>query len=137
MTHQYKSISLDPNTQGFYEDARMHLAGIRNEVAVEQILKDNGVDFEVGTAEDDALGGDFIINGKRIDIKSSLFTAKLRKASKIEKGHDDSGIVWSRIEFEDFEGKLTLSDRVKKRVSKYLIPKINEAAGTNYEALAS
>jgi hypothetical protein len=137
MTQEYKSISGASNVRGFYDAARMSIAGMRSEVAVEEILEENGVDFTQGTLEDDARGGDFIINDTRIDIKAGRFNTTMSQLKATEGGYSHEQIVWSRIEFEDFEGNLRLSTQVKKRVAKYLIPSINQAAGTDYQAIAS
>lgn len=70
MTTMYRK-SHGSSPEAFKNEARSTLIGMRNELAVEQALIASGIEYEQGTDEDDAKGGDIIVNGVRIDIKSS------------------------------------------------------------------
>jgi hypothetical protein len=84
--------------------AKSALNGVRNEMAFEQILLANGIDYMQGTPEEDAMGGDFIIDGVPIDVKASLH--KVEKTRR--RARDPHRIIWSHITQEDFDGGLTL-----------------------------
>lgn len=135
ITNQYTSIQAADNVK-FQEAIRQRMVGIRDELAVEQILIENGIDFELGSEEDEEVGGDFIINDVRIDIKSSQHAAV--RAKQIASAHDDDPdrFIWSQIESKDYRGKLTLPPSATKRVAENLIPLINTAANTNYQLAA-
>lgn len=136
MTQQYSLMTQQNDTRAFHEIARSTITGMRNEIATEMILIQNGVDFEQGTTEDDARGGDFIINGVPVDIKASRGTAEIAQQKAMQRGYDSSGIVWSHIEFEDFNGNLSLDPAIEKAVAKKLIPDINQACNTDYSVAA-
>lgn len=92
----------------FQARAREALVGMRNEMAVEQLLIAGGIEFRRGTVEEDSKGGDYIIEGVPFDFKSDAHSAEKARLRAEEGGYDSSTIVWSHINFEDFEGKLTL-----------------------------
>ena len=92
----------------FQARAREALVGMRNEMAVEQLLIAGGIDYRRGTVEEDSKGGDYIIEGVPFDFKSDEYSAEKARLRAEEGGYDSSTIVWSHIRFEDFEGKLTL-----------------------------
>jgi hypothetical protein len=137
MTQQYAIISGEGNTAKFQAMARSTVLGMRNEFAVEQILIKNGVEFDSGNEKDDARGGDIIVNNMRIDLKASEDRAAAAQARAIENGYNPDRIIWSQIRSGDFRGELTLPPEAEERIAQDLIPLINRAAHTNYEALAS
>lgn len=92
----------------FHARAREAIVGMRNEMAVEQLLIAGGIEFRRGTVEEDRKGGDYIIEGVPFDFKSDQYSAEKARLRAEEGGYDSSTIVWSHINFEDFEGKLTL-----------------------------
>jgi len=110
--------------QGFARDA---LVGMRNEIAFEQVLIANDVDYELGTVEEDATGGDFIIEGVPIDIKSGLTaTDEARKKARRE-GRNPDLIMWSHIREADYEGKLALPYNKNGEVYTRLQSDLNRA----------
>jgi len=137
MTQQYGAISGEKNLANFEGIARMAVNGMRNELAVEQILIQNGIDFELGDENDEVHGGDFIVNGVRIDIKSTLARTEKAQQRERELGRNPDHVIWSHIDFKDYQGKLSLSQEGIEKASKELIPLINRAAGTAYQAVAS
>lgn len=107
MTTMYRK-SHGSSPEAFKNEARSTLIGMRNELAVEQALLASGIEYEQGTDEDDSKGGDIIVNGVRIDIKSSYERAEEAKQQARDNGYNPDVIIWSRIRFPDFEGRLTL-----------------------------
>lgn len=117
MTNMHVAINGGSEQVAFHDVARRHLVGMRNEIAFEQILIAAGIEYEAGSIEDDAEGGDFIINGVPIDVKASESTARQAQEKKYRNGYDASHIMWSQIDFEDFNGALVLpQDVVTKKV---------------------
>lgn len=102
------SASNQHNVGDFHDRARQAIIGMRNEMAVEQLLITGGVNFRRGTPEEDGKGGDFIVEGVPIDFKSKEFFAQKARNEAKERGYDGSTILWSHVDFEDFEGKLML-----------------------------
>ena len=92
----------------FSSRARESLVGMRNEMAVEQLLIYGDVDFRRGTVEEDSKGGDYFVEGVPIDFKSDERSAERSRLRAEEGGYDSSGILWSHVTPRDFEGKLTL-----------------------------
>lgn len=131
MTTQHIAMGGRDTQQEFHDMARSSLVGMRNEIAVEQVLIANGVNYELGTAEQDARGGDFIIEDTMIDVKASPRTAEDAKQEAIRYGRNPNLIVWSHINFDDFEGKLTLPARLNQSVGHRLLPDIDKAVASN------
>lgn len=134
MTNMHVGMRGLESREEFYNMSREAMIGMRNEVAVEQILISYG-DFsvETGTVEDDARGGDFIIDGAPIDVKASYNSAQRAQEKSINHGYDPSGIVWSQIEFEDFEGNLLLPDDRAYEISHHLIPAVDQAVASSQQ----
>jgi hypothetical protein len=129
MTNMF-SASNKHHVADFHEKAREAIIGMRNEMAVEQLLIVGGVEFRRGTPEEDERGGDFIIEGVPIDFKSKEFYAEKDRRDAEERGYDGSGILWSHINFEDFEGKLALPyDKCEAAFAK-LKPELDAAIAT-------
>lgn len=108
MTNMHVAAGGHGTAARFQEQAREALIGMRNEVAFEQILIANGIDFTPGTTEQDKEGGDVEINKVLIDVKASWESAARAKQKAAKAGRNPNLIIWSHIEFEDFEGQLTL-----------------------------
>jgi hypothetical protein len=109
----------------FQQDARSALVGMRNEMAFEQLLIHAGLDYEIGTLEQDAAGGDFIIEGIPVDVKASQAAADQARERSRSGGYDASGIIWSHIHFEDYEGQLTLPYEKNDEVFARLKPELD------------
>jgi hypothetical protein len=108
MTNMYTAINGQENQQQFYDLARRHLVGMRDEVAFEQILMATDIDYRLPTTEEDRSGADFIIYGVGVDVKSSEYTADRARKQAMRRGKDADHIIWSQIKPEDYNGKLTL-----------------------------
>lgn len=108
VTHMGQQINRDADQKQFHAMARESLIGMRNEVAFEQILIAADLDYEVGDEDDDAKGADFIINGIPVDVKASQFGVERSRQQARDHGYSNRGVVWSHVDFEDFNGKLTL-----------------------------
>jgi len=108
MTNIHMAINGSSQQQQFHHIARENLIGMRNEVAFEQILIAAGIEYTSGTVEQDAKGGDFIINGKPIDVKSSETSARNAQERAYRNGYNATHIMWSQVNFEDFGGALAL-----------------------------
>ncbi len=100
---------------GFQENVRDVLIGMRNEMAFEQ----------------DALGGDVIINGVPIDVKASQSTVDIARKEAVRHGSNPHLIVWSHINFEDYEGQLTLPYERAATVLERVKPDIDQAVASN------
>lgn len=111
--------------EDFQQDARSALVGMRNEMAFEQLLIHAGLDYEIGTLEQDAAGGDFIIEGIPVDVKASESAASQARDRSRSGGYDASGIIWSHIHFEDYEGQLTLPYEKNDEVFARLKPELD------------
>lgn len=132
-----RAMSSGPeNLDDFHERAKESLIGIRNEMAFEQVLIYAGVDYRLGTAEEDAKGGDFIVQGTPIDVKASEFSATRAQQNAKRNGYDGSGIVWSHIRFDDFDGKLMLPFEKCEAVWRELEPELVNATGSRQLAHA-
>lgn len=137
MTTQYAVMTQSQDTQYFYNESHATAYGMRDEVAVEQILIKYGVDFKTGEEEDDEHGGDIIVNGVNIDLKSTRQAAERAKAKQKRFGYDDSHIVYSGIEDSDYRGQLYLPAEAEERIAKTLIPRILEAAGVSDQVVSA
>lgn len=132
ITDQHNKVSGNMDPAGFKNMVHTTIDGMRNELAAEMILVNNNVVFKQGTEEDDSRGGDFIINGVPIDIKSGEKNAENKKYEAQQRGFNSDTIIWSQIKFEDFGGKLYLDPETEAKKAAKLLPLIDRAAGTNY-----
>lgn len=115
MTNMHAASGNRENTGDFYTHAKRALIGMRSELAVEQVLIANGIDYSLGDLEQESKGGDVIINDIPIDIKSSLQATERAKERAKRNGWNPDRIVWSHITPKDFDGKLTLPyDRIEE-----------------------
>ncbi|HEX6416141.1 MAG TPA: hypothetical protein VFZ62_01315 [Candidatus Saccharimonadales bacterium] len=124
MTNMHMAAGGQKTAANFQELAKDSLVGMRNEIAFEQILIANDIDYELGSVEQDATGGDFIIEGVPVDVKSSPSAVEKARQKAMREGRDPNLIMWSHIRFEDYEGKLTLpyekNGAVFARVEPYI-----------------
>lgn len=127
MTNMNAASGNRENTGEFHAQARAALVGMRNEIAVEQVLIGAGIDYELGTLEDDAEGGDIIIENIPIDIKASLNATQRAQEKARQFGRDPNRIIWSHIQFEDYEGQLTLPYRLNGAVYAKMKPDLDKA----------
>mgnify|MGYP000991320499 CR=1 FL=1 len=128
MIHPYRTDLDKPENleekKEFYKSITATVRGIRNEIAFEHVLIRAGVDFEPATAEEDARGVDYYINGKPVDVKASIFAAQEALQKIAERGRSsDTIIFYPGISDSDFDGKLTLPQANPDRVAE-LQPKI-------------
>jgi hypothetical protein len=121
-------------TADFNARARESLVGMRNEMAVEQLLIAGGVEFRRGTVEEDSKGGDYFIEDVPIDFKSDEYSAQRARMRTEENGYDGSGIVWSHVNFEDFEGKLMLPYEKCVTIFAKLKPDLDAAIAAHQRA---
>ena len=117
-----------PNS--FINHARDTLIGARNEVAFEQILTTAGIKFDKGTDQDDARGGDVLIEDVRIDTKTSWLKTERTKASARARGYNPDRIIWSHINQEDYDGKLTLPLYKLRELAKKVQPDVERAVAS-------
>ncbi len=110
----------------FHNEARMALIGMRNEVAFEQVLIYSGLDYRSGTSAEDGRGGDYIIEGVPVDIKSSEWSTKKAQEEARLGNYDASRILWSHIDFEDFEGALTLPYHLNQKIWEKIRPNLEK-----------
>lgn len=111
MTGSFAKHHSKAATNEFSERARTTIVGMRNEVALQQVLDEAHVPYQQATQLQDAHGGDIVIDGVPIDIKSSRFAVMRAKQRARRAHHDTRTIVWSHIEPEDFRGQLKLPER--------------------------
>lgn len=127
LTNQHIAMGGKDSQNEFHGMTRTALVGMRNEIAVEQILIRSGIEYKLGTEEQDAHGGDFIIDGVGIDVKASEKTTEHAKQNASHHGYNPDVIVWSHINFKDFDGELFLPQHLNEQVASDLIPDINVA----------
>ena len=128
MIHPYRTDLDKPENlekkKEFYKSMTATVRGIRNEIAFECVLIRAGVDFEPATAEEDARGIDYYINGKPVDVKASIRTAQKAQEKALARGRgNDKIIFYPGISDSDFDDQLTLPQRNPDKVAE-LQPKI-------------
>jgi hypothetical protein len=127
MTDVFSATNGQEHAGDFHERAREAIVGMRNEMAVEQLLTVGGIDFRRGTVTEDSKGGDYFIDGVPIDFKSNETSAQRAKMRAEEGGYDSSAILWSHVRPEDFEGKLTLPHDRRIAILAELKPELDAA----------
>lgn len=125
MTEIFSATHDDRQVADFHERAREAIVGMRNEMAVEQLLTAAGIEFRRGTAEEDSKGGDYFIENIPFDFKSNETSAQKARMRAEEGGYDGSAILWSHIHPEDFDGKLKLSRQKCVEILAQLKPELN------------
>ena len=128
MIHPYRTDLDKPENlekkKEFYKSITATVRGIRNEIAFECVLIRAGIDFEPATAEEDARGIDYYINGRPVDVKASIPAAQKAQQKALARGRgSDKIIFYSGISDSDFDGMLALPQRNPDRVAE-LQPKI-------------
>jgi hypothetical protein len=127
MTDVFSATNGQDHASDFRERAREAIIGMRNEMAVEQILTAGGVGFRRGTAKEDSKGGDYFIEDVPIDFKSNHDSAQKARIRAEEGGYDSSAILWSHVGPEDFSGKLTLPYDRRIAIFAELKPELDAA----------
>ena len=128
-----QKINGSENAALFEQKIKMHLNGMRHEIAVEQqlgCLLD--VDYEEGSVEDDLNGADFFVSiddseMTPIDIKASRKTAFDKKSQALENNNDPNAIIWSQVSSHDFNGGFRISNDLAKEKAPYLHAEILKA----------
>jgi hypothetical protein len=131
MTDVFSATNGGQHASDFRERAREAIVGMRNEMAVEQILAAGGVDFRRGTAKEDSKGGDYFIEGVPFDFKSNEDSARRARMRAEEGGYDSGTILWSHVTPEDFEGKLTLPYDKRVTIFAELKPELDAAIASH------
>lgn len=137
MTTMYVAANGREGMNSFHSQARMAIIGMRNEVAVEQLLISGGVEYDLGTQDQDSKGGDVVIQGVLIDVKASERSAENAKLKARQSGRNPDRIVWSHITFEDYEGRLTLPAQKNEEVLQALLPDLRKALASEGQQLAA
>lgn len=132
MTNIYTATSGQENAEDFYHHARTTLVGMRNEMAVEQMLINAGIEYDLGSLKQDAAGGDFIVNGVAIDVKASENSAEAARQKAMDGGYDPNTILWSHIEFDDFNGELTLPFEKSNEIFARFKPDLDRALASEH-----
>ncbi len=108
MTTMYMATGNHDDISSFTTNAKRHIVGMRNEMSFEQLLIAGGYNYTLGTVEQDAEGGDIIVEGVPIDLKASQFSVERALETAHENGYYDDNVLWSHIEPQDYKGQLTL-----------------------------
>lgn len=135
MTEMHTAVSGPDTQKQFYTDAREALDGMRHEIGFEQIL---GVlpdlDYREASVEEDIYGADIVVTVDDteipIDIKASPRTA----AFKREKSHHPERIVWSQLNFEDFNGGMRIPRQLAEKKAPALRAELERAANAERAA---
>ena len=131
MSNVFSLINGNHHTRDFEERAREAIIGMRNEVAVEQILTAGGVNFRRGTIKEDSKGGDYFIGGVPFDFKSNELSAQHARMKAEEGGYDSGTILWSHVHPEDFEGKLAIPYDRRLKIFAELKPELEAAIASH------
>ncbi|MDN5275231.1 MAG: hypothetical protein JWP06_1132 [Candidatus Saccharibacteria bacterium] len=137
MTNMYIASSGSKDAQSFHAQARMTIVGMRNEVAIEQLMIAAGVEYNLGTAAQDSVGGDIVIQGVLIDVKASEKSAEKAKQKAKRSGRNQDRIVWSHIEFADYEGGLMLPYKKNDEILQKLLPDLRIALASEQQQLSA
>lgn len=127
MTDVFAATEGQQHAGDFHERAREAVVGMRNEMAVEQLLTAGHIEFRRGSVLEDSKGGDYFIDGVPIDFKSNELSAQRARMRAEENGYDGSMILWSHVRPEDFEGKLTLPYAKRAAIFAELKPELDAA----------
>jgi hypothetical protein len=122
MTTMHITNGGESTAEDFHREAKEALIGMRTEMAYEQALILAGIPYEVGDLAQDAKGGDFIVMGAPIDVKSSLEKTTYAKEKALYQGRNPDLIVWSHLSFTDFKGQLTLPHEKAMELSETIKP---------------
>jgi hypothetical protein len=139
MTNMYVAGSRPEHeeAESFHSQARFAIIGMRNEVAVEQLLIAGDIDHEPGTKRQDDEGGDIVVQTVFIDLKASEKSAEKAKRRARMAGRNPDLVVWSHIYLEDFEGQLALPYRKNEEILGRLLPDLKKALASEGEQLAA
>lgn len=117
------------SANAFAQMAESCVSGMRVEVGDEQALIHSGIEFEVGTKDQDIHGGDFFIDGVGFDIKHSQNRVEKERAIARSRGDDPNVIIWSHIEDDYFNGQLILPADKNDIVARGLLADIKKVIG--------
>ncbi|MEO5950727.1 MAG: hypothetical protein ABIQ04_04740 [Candidatus Saccharimonadales bacterium] len=131
MTNIHVNGGGSSSAEHFHQLAVSTVIGMRTEISVEQILIDRGIEYDLGSEAQDIKGGDIIIAGIGLDLKTSELSAKNAKEIARKRGHNPDRIIWAGIQSEDYEGKLILPSDKYDRVAAHLLPAIETAIGSD------
>lgn len=135
MTKMHVAAHGRETADDFYKKARETIIGIRNEMGTEQVLIAGGVDYEIDP-EMDRFGGDITVNNVPIDVKASPTSAKHAQEKARLEGRNPDTIIWSHINFEDFEGRLDLPRDTATAIFSKLKPDLDKAVRSHHTQLA-
>jgi len=126
--------------EGFEQEIRGRLVGMRHEIAYEQIIgRMPGVECRQPTVDEDLNGADIFVSFNDspmvpIDVKASFETAQSAQAEASRRGFDASHIVWSHVNDEEFDGGFRISEEVIAAKSGYVYNDLLNAVVQQNEA---
>ncbi len=133
LTDSHKVVGQKDDDE-FYEMAESAVRGMRNELVVEQLFEEAGIEYVVGTSQQDAKGGDYFVNGVGLDFKSSILGLRTAQERAVRHGHDPDLIIDTGARADDFldaQGNdlLRLPPERAAEIAKTFIPKVLNAVG--------
>lgn len=131
MTDAHVSAGGGDSAEDFYQMAHSTVVGMRTEVSVGRLLRHNGIDYTLGSRDQDIRGGDIFIAGVPLDLKTTEFSVTKEKRKAKQRHRDPSRIIWAGIHEEDYRGGLVLPRDKYDEVSKRLMPQIRAAVGAD------
>jgi len=127
MTRMQVASGNRENLDEFRTQTRQAVIGMRNEVSFEQVLIANGIEYTLGTREQDAEGGDIIMEEVPLDLKASRIAAEQAQEKARRAGRNPNRIIWSHISFKDYRGELILPYELNSKVFAEVKPDLDKA----------
>lgn len=131
MTDAHVSAGGSSSAEDFYQMAHSTVVGMRTEVSVGRLLRHNGIDYTLGSRDQDIRGGDIFIAGVPLDLKTTEFSVTKEKRKAKQRHRDPKRIIWAGIHQEDYRGEIVLPRDKYDEVSKRLMPQIRAAVGAD------
>ncbi len=131
MTDAHVSAGGGDSAEHFYQMAHSTVVGMRTEVSVGRLLDHNGIDYTLGSREQDIRGGDIFIAGIPLDLKTTEFSAVKERRKAKQRHHDPNHIIWAGIDEEDYRGQIVLPRDMYDKASRRLMPQIEKAVGAS------
>lgn len=131
MTDAHVSAGGGDSADHFYQMAHSTVVGMRTEVSVGRLLRHNGIDYTLGSRDQDIRGGDIFIAGVPLDLKTTEFSVTKEKRKAKQRHRDPKRIIWAGIHEEDYRGGLVLPRDKYDEVSSRLMPQIRSAIGAD------